>query len=180
MLVDEVASPGGMGSRNQDPVRSHRLTPCRRCPFVGRQASATRSKDHRSLGTGGLDVHHLVQQQAHLLAALTLGSSVWPTSAQARHVGTHLGGPGARQSFDHSSYLHDRSYAGRVARRLVSWDGWRSGDGRHYQRGVASEEVAPSYAVPVYPAAHTADLYRLSFCSQRYRSFDPATGTDLV
>ncbi|WP_237050283.1 BA14K family protein [Microvirga ossetica] len=45
---------------------------------------------------------------------------------------------------------------------------------------IASEEAAPLYAVPVYPAAHTADPYRLAYCSQRSRSFDPATGTYLV
>jgi hypothetical protein len=116
---------------------------------------------------------------AGLLAALTLGSSVWPTSAQARFIGMHLGGPGGWRSFDHSSYLHGRPYAGR-------WhDGWYPGaiaglaTGAIAGGAIASEEAAPLYAVPVYPAVPSADPYRLAYCSQRYRSFDPATGTYL-
>ena len=116
---------------------------------------------------------------AGLLAALTLGSSVWPTSAQARFIGMHLGGPGGWRSFDRSSYLHGRPYAGR-------WhDGWYPGTGGGLATGaiiggtLASEEAAPLYAVPVYSAVPPADPYRLAYCSQRYRSFDPATGTSL-
>jgi hypothetical protein len=94
---------------------------------------------------------------ASLLAALPLGSSVWPTSAQVRFIGMHLGGPGGWRSFDHSSDLHDRPYASR-------WhDDWYSG-------AIASEEAAPLYAVPVYPAVPSADPYRLAYCSQRYHS----------
>jgi hypothetical protein len=113
---------------------------------------------------------------AGLLAALILGPSVWPTSAQARFVGMHLGDPGGWRSLDYSLYLHGHPYAGR-------WhDGRYPGavaglaTGAIFGAAVASEEAAPLYAVPVYLAVPSADPYRLAYCSQRYRSFDPATG----
>jgi hypothetical protein len=83
---------------------------------------------------------------------------------------------GSWHSYGHPSY--GRWYDGRYP--------WR-GSGPAVAAGIAGlatgaiigGAIASQQAAPAYPVAPSADPNWLTYCSQRYRSFDPATGTYL-
>jgi hypothetical protein len=116
-----------------------------------------------------------------LLAALSLGCSAWPSSAQARFAGMHAGGAhvGGIPSGGHATWQdggrswhnYGRPYYGRA------YDGWYPWGIAGLATGAIVGGAIAQQATPAYGVA--ADPDWLAYCSQRYRSFDPASGTYL-
>ena len=114
-----------------------------------------------------------------LLVALALGSGAWSTSAQARSASMHLGNLGGLRSNDHPLYLHDHTHVARLRNGWYPWADSGLATGAIIGGAIVANETEPLYAAPIYPVTPSADHYWLAYCSQRYRSFDPATGTYL-
>jgi hypothetical protein len=107
------------------------------------------------------------QTQRPSAAALRLADSA-PLVSYARY--------GSWRPYGHPSY--GRWYYGRYP--------WR-GNGPAVSAGIAGlaagaiigGAIASREAAPAYPVAPPADPSWLAYCSQRYRSFDPVSGTYL-